>query len=160
MFLSFLVVPFIFGPVSPRLHPVPILQVILPVALIPRPIHMLINPIAVRLIIKPLPLEHISIKMPEFSFATCLIVFPLAFMIKIEKLYILFILLINSLLIFLKKGYLSITFIFCSIGPGLCAKPISEITSPFPFVNCPTFKLVWRPFFFFFRFRHFFFTWQ
>ena len=54
-----------------------ILQVFLPVSLILRPIDMRVNSIAVRLVVPPLAVKHVSINVPEFALAVRFISLPL-----------------------------------------------------------------------------------
>ena len=55
-----------------------VLEVIHPLALIPRPVHVNVDALPVGLIVDPVSFVHISVDMREFAEAMCPIVFPVA----------------------------------------------------------------------------------
>lgn len=55
------------------------LHILLPIALVPRPIHVSVDTVAVRLVVLPLALKHVPIDVPEFSTPARLIEPPEAF---------------------------------------------------------------------------------
>ena len=78
MFLSFLVIPFVFRPICPNFCSLTLLQVILPKPLVFGSIHMRVHPVAVCLVLFPLACENVAIYMPKSAFSFSLVVLPFA----------------------------------------------------------------------------------
>jgi hypothetical protein len=79
MFLASLILPLIDGSICPGLLALPMLQVVLPLALIARSVYVNVGTESVRLVVDPIALVNISVNMDEFSMAMSAVVTPLPF---------------------------------------------------------------------------------
>ena len=70
------VVAFIARLVSPRLNPVPMLQVVFPHTLVLGPIHVLVNTASVGLVVGPVAIVDITVDMNKTTFAMSTILSP------------------------------------------------------------------------------------
>jgi hypothetical protein len=64
------------------------LEIILPVTLVPSPIHVNIDSISIGFVILPLTFKYIAINMPKLSFATGFVVLPVAFIASTIRPYL------------------------------------------------------------------------
>jgi hypothetical protein len=77
MFLASLVLPLVDGPVCPGFLALAMLQVVLPLALITRPVHVNVGTESVRLVIDPIAFVDISVNVDEFPMPVSAVVTPL-----------------------------------------------------------------------------------
>jgi len=77
MFLASLVLSLIDGPVCPGLLALPMLQVVLPLTLITRSVHVNVGTESVRLVVDPIALVDISVNVDELSMPVSAVVTPL-----------------------------------------------------------------------------------
>ena len=73
MLLALRVVASVATAICPDLLAWSVLEVLLPVALIPSSVHVYVDTIAVSLIVEPLSFKHIAIDVPKLASAACLI---------------------------------------------------------------------------------------
>jgi hypothetical protein len=77
MFLASLILSLIDGAICPGLFALPMLQVVLPLALITRSVHVNVGTESVRLVVYPIAFINISVNMDEFPMAMSAVVTPL-----------------------------------------------------------------------------------